>query len=78
MLIKNGVDIYATNSLFVKVTNDTIADNVTDASGIVKNTTVQAVLKNLVTIVISLNQFLHKIKNNLNSNIENEKYIFYI
>ena len=42
MLIKNGVDIYATNSLFVKVTNDTIADNVTDASGIVKNTTVQS------------------------------------
>lgn len=42
MLIKNGIDIYATNSLFVKVTNDTIADNVTDASGIVKNTTVQS------------------------------------
>ena len=42
MLIKNGVDIYATNSLFVKVTNDTIADNITDASGIVKNTTVQS------------------------------------
>lgn len=40
MLIKNGVDIYATNSLFVKVTNDTIADDVTETGGIVKGTTV--------------------------------------
>lgn len=40
MLIKNGVDIYATNSLFVKVTKDTVADNVTDNAGIVKGTTV--------------------------------------
>lgn len=40
MLIKNGVDIYATNSLFVKVTKDTVSDNVTDNAGIVKGTTV--------------------------------------